>query len=287
LLEEYNATIGALRESYNEQCESLDDEEQLLETEQAENCATIIKKKEDLKQLRELPIIQKLERATKAKKRIREMLENTTDDVEKAELEAKLEKAKEVEERIYATDVGKVYRSTRRGIRETKDKIKLNEARLTRIDDKREALGELLDGYIKSEKETLKKNKENLLPEKRSKFMMFIGGLRAKLGIGKHKADKNVADTLSKAIKGAGDITAKVGEFAVGSAIFVGKGIGQGIVAAKEGIENAGQSISEYCTTKKEKVIAKIENHIDKRIVAEKQKSQEAMQKLNPTQGER
>ena len=139
--------------------------------------------------------------------------------------------------------------------------------------------------------------------------MMFIGGLRAKLGIGKHKADKHVADTLAKAIKEAENFTVEIGKVAVGSAVLVAQGIGKGVVAAKEGIDtakeavvngidnakqsvvngisNVKQSVSEHCTAQKAKIIAKLENHINKRIASEKQKTKDIMQKMNPDAGER
>lgn len=257
--EEYKSKIKELKEKYNSKDAALDRAEEYWEDEIDSDRAELATKKGELSEIRKKPIIKYLEKAQKAKIKLEERLESATDE-ERAILEDKLDNINSTIGRMLETEDGKQYSEIQNEIRYRKSSILINKKIIESITDDRVAL----DEELKKAKEEAKANKANVLPEKQSKFKMFIGAIRAKLGIGKYKAEKNAKDSIENALASAGDFISRAGTS----------------IADKAGAVK--ESVKGFVERGADKAISKLEQHINNRIAKEQQKTQDVQQKINP-----
>ncbi|MBQ3408056.1 MAG: hypothetical protein IJH12_02480 [Clostridia bacterium] len=252
---QYKDRIAELKKEYKGREAQIDEDEQAFETQLLEDRAELAKKKGDLHDLRKLPIIKNFEKTIREKEKLEAKLEKTTDEYKRAELEAQIKKTEEKEQMFLETDAGKVYKSLTDGIEETKGKINSDKVNIKKVADLRKELKEWLKDYTQKAKDTLQYSKGKQLPAKQNKFMLFIGGIRAKLGIGKHKAEKNVADTLENVLKQAGDMAQKLGEFSAKEAKVVQEAVARGAIYVRDGAIRGAEAVRDGAVATKDAVV--------------------------------
>lgn len=273
LKEKYKERVENLKKQYNEAMEKSEVNEEALDSQILEERAALAEGKVDLRALRKEPIIKRLERTTKERKSVEKQLESVTDDAQRASLEVYLTELTSTEKRILESDAGKKYTQVVGGIDEAKNNIAKCKEVKKGIKEGRKNLDAELKAFMEKAKEELNVGKESNLPTKRSKIMMFIGGIRAKLGIGKHKAEKNAADSIQKALNSIGEFSSNV----VSGAIKSGQAIGKGI-------SNIAHSIGDFGRESAESVISKLEKHLKNRITTNQEKIQGINDRLDTNQ---
>ena len=257
---EYRKKISTLREEYNKKTGELLGKKEKYENEIDGDRAELATDKGALHDLRKSPVIKYLEKAQKAKAKLEKRLENASTEAEKIILEDKLEAANSTIEKMLQTPEGQEYSNVQSDIRYRRANIRINK------ELKKVASTELrnADKWLKEEKNNAKEEKANTLPAKQSKFKMFVGAIRAKLGIGKYKAEKNAKDSIENMLSSAGEFIS---------------GVGAGI-AEKAG--NAKDAVKGFVSERVDNAISRLENHINQRIAKEQQKTQDIQQKINP-----
>ena len=257
---EYRKKISTLREEYNKKTGELLEKKETCENEIDGDRAELATDKGALHDLRKSPVIKYLEKAQKAKAKLEKRLENASTEAEKIILEDKLEAANSTIEKMLQTPEGQEYSNVQSDIRYRRANIRINKKM------KKSVSTELrnADKWLKEEKNNAKKEKANTLPAKQSKFKLFVGAIRAKLGIGKYKAEKNAKDSIENMLSSAGEFIS---------------GVGAGI-AEKAG--NAKDAVKGFVSERVDNAISRLENHINQRIAKEQQKTQDIQQKINP-----
>ena len=263
----YKEKIAELKKQYNEAMQKSDENYDKLDDQILEDRATLAEGKAELKTLRKEPIIKKLESTIKSRKKIEQKLESTDDPDKRIDLEDQLKELKATEDAILQSDAGKAYTRVTGKITEARENITNSKRIQLEIVQGQDRLDEQLKEFMQKAKEELNVAKENNLPTKRSKLMMLIGGIKAKLGIGKHKTERNAADSIKKAYRTVTDFTSGV----VGGAI--------------EGVKSVGDKIGNAVTTRAETIISNLEAHLNSRIDANKQKTQGINDQIKTDEG--
>lgn len=263
----YKEKIAELKKNHNEAMEALDNSYDKLDTQILDGRATLAEGKAELKTLRKEPIIKRLESTIKSRKRIEEKLELTDDPDKRIALEDQIKGLRDTEEAILKSDAGKAYTEATGKITDSRNIITTSKRQQSEIIQNQDQLESQLKEFMQKAKEELNIGKENNLPAKKNKFMMIIGGIRAKLGIGKHKAEKNAADSIQNAIKSIGEFSSGVVEGAV------------------KGAKNIRDSIGQAITTRAETIISNLETHLNSRIETNKQKTQGINDKIKTDEG--
>ena len=263
----YKEKIADLKKKYNAAMEKSDENYEKLDVQILKDRATLAEGKAELKVLRKEPIIKRLESTIKSRKRIEEKLESTDDPDKRIDLEDQLKELKGTEDTLLQSDAGKAYARVTGKIAEARENITNSKRIQLEITQGQDRLEEQLKEFMQKAKEELNAGRENNLPTKRSKIMMLIGGIKAKLGIGKHKAEKNAIDSIKKAYQTAKDFTADV------------------VDGALDGIKNIGEKIGDFATSKADSIISKMESHLNSRIDSNKQKTQSINDKIKTDDG--
>lgn len=263
----YKEKIADLKKKYNAAMEKSDENYEKLDVQILKDRATLAEGKAELKVLRKEPIIKRLESTIKSRKRIEEKLESTDDPDKRIDLEDQLKELKGTEDTLLQSDAGKAYARVTGKIAEARENITNSKRIQLEITQGQDRLEEQLKEFMQKAKEELNAGRENNLPTKRSKIMMLIGGIKAKLGIGKHKAEKNASDSIKKAYQTAKDFTDDVVDGALG------------------GIKNIGEKIGDFATSKADSIISRMESHLNSRIDSNKQKTQSINDKIKTDDG--
>lgn len=191
---EIQKRIQAEKKEYSAIRREVDLQEELYQNEILYARGNVVSAKLMLRNLRRLPIIKELENLQDYMYKLESKLNTTSNPEEKSKIERAISAQQKIIENYLNTDAGQAYKRAIILEDDSRKQIADNKALLAKSKAfKKEAkstLSELIHG-IKSEK-------SSMVPAKKNGFMKFIGAIKAKLGIGKYKEEKNLGEQFDK-----------------------------------------------------------------------------------------
>ncbi len=217
LQEIYKTALENAQNTYGEYKDELRAQKEQYESELVGYEGDLTESKVKLNNLKKEPFVKQYEEVYNRNYNIRmkliKKLDKTNDEVEikylKSEIKDINETLKRNRESFYKTDVGKSYKELEDKKIMAEDGIYATKNNIAEVNEKDENLDNDYKEWVKKI-ENSKKEKIGMV--KTNKLQTFIGGIRAKLGIGKHKEEKNVKDTLNSAINVANNFINSVKE---------------------------------------------------------------------------
>ena len=221
LKDTFDQEINKLEENYNLRKEELEAEKEPIETRLVKQEANLAQAMSDFNDLKKYDLVVKYEKARDSlDQRIVDLqfkkksaVSQDDKDVLNAEINNLKVKMQENKDNFYATPLGQEYKKLNDIVRDRKLVVNKSKEELAVVENKETELDNYFEEYVQKYKARFKDRKA--LAKKDNKFLSFIGKIRAKLGIGKYKDEKNVADLFKGAIE---DTREQIGKFGHGVA---------------------------------------------------------------------
>ncbi|MBR2744536.1 MAG: hypothetical protein IKE01_04490 [Clostridia bacterium] len=190
-----------------------------------------------------------------------------TDELKRADIQEKIEQKKAEIAVLETRENVSIYKKAKESIDPLKQTIKEEKQAMKVSKDKRKN-AKMRFGELKREIKAVFKGEKQNLPVKQNRFMRAIGAIRAKLGIGKHKDEKNLADAMTRASEMLTTFAERTGE------------------NIKEGVENAKSFTEKAIQDAQQAAISGLETALTKLIEAEKGHTMDTQTRRAPTQGD-
>ena len=268
----FKEEIKQLKQDYSQGKEKLDEIRENVEANISEKEAKIVEAKIKFDKIRKEPFIQNYEKSKK--KNIQEIKsleakksKAKSEDEEKSiqsEIDELKRKNEDNERAFLSTDAGQAYKDLKSKVEGKQLEAKMEKDKLANIDKMEESLDEKFDMYYKDAKAKAKESKAMVVPEKKNRLQRIFGMVRAKLGIGKYKEEKNMKDSMQKIMSGTRDLIGKIAK----STEEVGK---MAITGA-----------TSFAKDRKQAVLKSMEQHYQKRVEKAQAKLENVQTKLNP-----
>ena len=201
--------------------------------------------KGELAEISKNPIVKHIKTMEKYKAQIDAKLKNAKEE-DKDSLLSQKKSIENVLDSAYNTPVGSRYKETKHKISLHEQKVKGSQQNVRDSYKKEKELKANADKLINKIKNIAKMEKEYLLPTKRNKLMAFLGNIKAKMGIGKVKYERNVLSAIKEAKE---EINSNILQPAKEGISKFGNDTKQAIqnkaIEAREGIANIGNKAKE------------------------------------------
>lgn len=270
--QKFKDEIKQLKQKYSDGKARLDEIREGVEANISEKEAEIVDAKTEFDEHRKEEFVQNYEK--NKKKNIREInslkskLSKAENKDEADSIQSKidgLKKQNEDNERAFlSTDAGQKYKSLKAKVEGKQLEAKLEKDKLTKLDEIEEDMDEKFDMYCDDTKKRAKEAKALVAPEKKNKLQLLLGKIRAKLAIGKYNDEKNMKESIKKAMDGTRDLVGKIAK-----------------TTEEVGKEAVNWAIS-FGKNRKQEILKSMEQHYQKRVEKAQAKLENVQSKLNP-----
>ena len=267
----YKQEVYKLQSRYNRRKEEIIDDKREAEINLNKKEARLAAEMSNLDELRKHPIVQGYEsKHSKMSKQISDLEGKkgmVVSEDEKNEIQTMIDDIKinmKVEDDLfYSKDIGKEYKRINTGIDEKRTDVKNAKSQVEAVNIEDAKLEKRLDEAIKRKEKDFKREKSLAKSEKSNPLIVFMGKIRAKLGIGKYTETNNLKSKLNDAILNISELS-------------------NSIAAETKNVKDAAeQNVSKFFENREKDVINALSDFFQKKIDKEQDKINQIHEK-NP-----